>query len=122
MATVRVGVERIKQGTGYQVEEPGEYGVEVFQRWVEINGIRFETDQVGLLDVSYGMGRSELLRDDDGEIVTDVEGHAVRKYQNNLMGEIVIRLSSHGFETVDHREESPRSLGDAFVRGALGAE
>lgn len=103
MATVRVGVERIKKGTGYQVEAPGDDGVEVFQKWVEIDGTRFMTDEVGLLDVSYALGQSDLLRDSGGDLILDQQGRATREHPNNLMGEITIRFNSSGFSTVDHR-------------------
>lgn len=115
MARVRVGVKRHE--FGIDVDEVGAPGVEVFQHWVEINGIRFETEDTALLDVSYNLGRSDVLRDGRGNIIVDDEGHAVREYPNDLQGEIVIRFVSHGFETVDYREPPEPLLPKALPSG-----
>jgi hypothetical protein len=104
MARVRVGVKRIEHGAEVPVVG-ADATAEVFQVWVEINGHRFDSNEIGLLDVTYGLGRSEAVRDARGDVVFDDNGRPVLEYPNSLMGEIVIRLASSSFETVDHRED-----------------
>jgi hypothetical protein len=94
MAKIRVGVKRLEHGM--EVEEPGQRGVEVFQMWIEIDGVRFLTEDTGLMECSYGIDREFG------------------------MGFITVRVPSHGFETVDHRVDPPSLIGDAFIRGASG--
>lgn len=79
MAKVRVGVKRVNPETGAEVETVGEDGIEVYQHWVEIDGVRLDGMAIGLLGVDYKLG-------------------------DKMIGEITIRLSSRGIETVDHRE------------------
>lgn len=106
MAKVRVGVTKIKPGTGFEAEE-GEGGVEVFQHWVEIDGHRFTTADTGLMEVSYGLGE---IRDPAAErrrIVDALEAGEEppeRPLTQALEGIVTIRMACHGFETVDHRE------------------
>jgi hypothetical protein len=98
MATIRVGTKHIGRGTGFEVE-PDEEGVEIFQMWVELNGVRLETGS-DLLGVDYVFNNE------------------------NMAGVAVIRLqlSTGGFSTVDHREPAPElaTIGEAFIRGASG--
>jgi hypothetical protein len=99
MATIRVGTKHIGRGTGYEADVGAE-GVEVFQMWVELNGARLDIGN-DLLGVDY-------VFDNDKS-----SGYAV----------IRLQLSTGGFSTVDHREESPAlgsAVGEAFVRAASG--
>lgn len=110
MAKVRVGVKRIRNGI--EVHETDETGAgdgvfEVFQQWIEINGVRFDTGDVGLLGVTYGLGHSEYLRDSDGGVIRGEDGQPITEYRNGLMGEVTMVFASSAFETVDHREPPP---------------
>lgn len=109
MAKVRVGVRRIQKGAGYEAERVGDQGLELYQSWVEINGRRFDAKDVALLDVSYRMFPP---------------GH-----HDAPQGEIIIRLVSEGFETVDEREPEANTVdfgaagfqeGPAHAFGNLG--
>jgi hypothetical protein len=91
MAEIRVGVTRISKGL--EVDQVGDPGTEVFQHWVEINGVRHDTDDIGLLDVSYTLGTYQ----DPTQ-----EQHSARR-----PGEVTIRLQCDGFSTVDHRTPAP---------------
>lgn len=85
MAKVRVGVKRVNPNTGEEVATIGEEGIEVQQHWVEINGLRLDAEEIGLMTAGYTLGSTNV-------------------------GEITIKLSCRGFETVDHREELPRGV------------
>lgn len=104
MAKVRVGVKRVKYGT--EVPVVGDHAnAEVFQIWVEIDGHRFDGTEIGLLGVSYGIEHCRAVTDAAGNVLRDASGQPVLDERNNLMGEVVIRLASSSFETVDHRED-----------------
>jgi hypothetical protein len=77
MAKVRVGVKRVAKG--FEVAEPGEAGIEMFQQWVEIDGHRIYTEDLKLDEVAYGLSMDKI-------------------------GMVTLRFACEGFETVDHRE------------------
>lgn len=85
MAVVRVGVKRIKKGTGYETDEVGEAGIELQQHWVELNGLRLDGYDYSLVRVEY----------DAGEDPT------------NTVAAVRVHMNCEGFSTVDYREPAP---------------
>lgn len=94
MARVRLGVKRMNRGgfEGDDLMDPE--SLEAMIQWIEINGHRFDANEIGLSTVDH---------------------HAGGQFH-----EVTIKLSSRGYSTVDYRttesepcfETAPSSTGD----------
>lgn len=80
MASVRVGVERIGK-QGFPVEPAEEAHVAIRVHWVEIDGLRLDSERFGITSVDWH---------------GDAGAH-----------DLMIHLVCGDFATVDHREPAP---------------
>lgn len=94
MAKVRVGVKRIRHGIEIEEFAPAaedDATMEVFIQWVEINGVRFDSTELGLESIDH---------------------HAGAKVHT-----IDLHLFSSGYATVDHRTNAPEILAPLSATG-----